>query len=394
VEHSRLCSYTEKSQRYIRLRDDHVVPEEIVQIGLRDAFEQLVGQQNRTYHLLYEKLREYVFSRHADLAADKANRRTLEGWAKEDARYVTGLCTEGQLGMTLNARNLERMVQRLAAHPLHEVRELAALLHAPAREAAPSLVRHTQPSEGERQARERLQQLALTQLGHHQQQTLPGATGAVQLVGHTPDPDLQIVAALLHIGSGAPWTACHARARALDEAGRAEVIRTALSGLEAHDAAPRALEHVSFRLDIIVSAACYGQLKRHRMASLSVQPYDPALGYTVPEAVERVGMTGELQRVMAESTRLYEKVLPQHPDAAAYALTQAHRRRVLVTINARELYHFSRLRQDTHAQWDIRALADRIVYLCRQVAPLTLMLACGKDAFEALRIDVFGRLGP
>jgi flavin-dependent thymidylate synthase len=389
VEHSRLCSYTEKSQRYIRLRDDHVVPEEIVGLGLGDAFEQLVGQQNRTYHLLYEKLRERIFTKYADLAADKANRRTLEGWAKEDARYVTGLCTEGQLGMTLNARNLEQMIRRLAEHPLHEVRELTSLLHAPAKEAAPSLVRHTTPSEGERAAQARLQQLALDQLANHQQETLPGATGAVQLVGHTPDPDLQIVAALLHTGSGAPWTACHARARALDDAGRAEVIRTALSGLEAHDAAPRALEHISFRLDVVVSAACYGQLKRHRMASLSAQPYDPALGYTVPKAVEQVGMAGELQRVMAESTRFYEKVVSHHPDAAPYALTQAHRRRVLVTMNARELYHFSRLRQDSHAQWDIRALADRIVYLCRQVAPLTLMLACGKDAFDALRMEVF-----
>ena len=35
---------------------------------------------------------------------------------KEDARYVTALATEGQLGMTTNARNLERMIQRLAGH--------------------------------------------------------------------------------------------------------------------------------------------------------------------------------------------------------------------------------------------------------------------------------------
>jgi thymidylate synthase ThyX len=47
----------------------------------------------------------------------------LEGWAKEDARYVISLATETQLGMTLNARNLELMLRRLAAHPLEEARE-------------------------------------------------------------------------------------------------------------------------------------------------------------------------------------------------------------------------------------------------------------------------------
>jgi flavin-dependent thymidylate synthase len=391
VEHSRLCSYTEKSQRYIRLRDDHVIPEELTELGLRNQFEELVGLQNRTYHLLYEKLRELVFGENRELAADKSNRRLLEGWAKEDARYVTALATEGQLGMTLNARSLEQMIRRLAAHPLHEAREISQALRVPAGEVAPSLVRHTEPSAAQSSANLGLREVAERHLGQQQeQQTLPGATGAVQLVAYTADPDLQTLAALLHSVSSAPWTVCYSRACALGDEARAALARAAFVGMGPHDSAPRALEQVSFKLDLVVSAACFGQLKRHRMASLLVQPYDPALGYTAPKSVERIGMNTEIQRVMAESTRFYEKVVPHHPAAAAYALTQAHRRRVLMTINARELYHFARLRQDAHAQWDIRALADRILYLCRQVAPLTLLMACGKDTFDAYRAEVYG----
>jgi flavin-dependent thymidylate synthase len=390
VEHSRLCSYTEKSQRYIRLRDDHVVPEEIVELGMRDAFEELVGLQNRTYHLLYEKLRENVFADHPELAGDKAHRRTLEGWAKEDARYVTALATEGQLGMTTNARNLERMIQRLAGHPLREHQALARELHAQAVAVAPSLVRRTEPEAGELAAREALAELAGRLLGEQAEGTLPGATGAVHLVKITPEADLRTVAALLHSSARVPYSVCEARARAMDDAARAELVRVALSGIGPHDAVPRALEMVSFQFDVVLSAACFGQLKRHRMATLLVQPYDPALGYTVPEALPRVGMTRELQQVMAESTRLYERVLPHRPEAAAYALTQAHRRRVLLAMNARELYHFSRLRQDAHAQWDIRQLADRMVHLACQEAPLTLMLACGKDCFDARRAELLG----
>jgi thymidylate synthase ThyX len=51
-------------------------------------------------------------------------------------------------------------------------------------------------------------------------------------------------------------------------------------------------------------------------------------------------------------------------------------------MNARELYHFSRLRQDGHAQWEIRGIANRMVEVAKRFCPLTMSLACGKDAFE------------
>ena len=69
-------------------------------------------------------------------------------------------------------------------------------------------------------------------------------------------------------------------------------------------------------------------------------------------------------------------------------LTNAHRKRVLMKVNARELYHISRLREDRHAQWDIRERAQKMLQEARKVLPLTLMLATGKDTFEALRTTV------
>jgi flavin-dependent thymidylate synthase len=387
VEHSRLCSYTEKSQRYIRLRDDHVIPREIAEMGLTEPFEELVGLQNRTYHLLFEKLREHYVATRPEMTQSKSHRQTLEGWAKEDARYVTSLATEGQLGMTLNARNLEAMIRRLSGHPLSEVRQVAAALNEAALEVAPSLIRYTEPPPS---AVASLVELTSELLSEETDLTLPGASGAVQMIGHTAGGDALVVAALLHNASMAPWTACNSRAQSMSDEQRAEVIRTALCAMGEHDAAPRVFELVSCQFDVVLSAACYGQLKRHRMATLLLQPYDPGLGYTMPDAVGQVGLTAEFQRVMGESLRLYEQIAHRAPEAASYALTQAHRRRILMQMNGREIYHFSRLRQDAQAQWDIRRLADRLLYLARQELPLTLMLACGKDAFEEQRRQIFG----
>jgi thymidylate synthase ThyX len=58
-------------------------------------------------------------------------------------------------------------------------------------------------------------------------------------------------------------------------------------------------------------------------------------------------------------------------------------------INARELYHIARLRADAHAQWDIRQMAEQMVYLGKREMPLTLMLATGKDGFTSLYNQIF-----
>jgi thymidylate synthase ThyX len=51
-------------------------------------------------------------------------------------------------------------------------------------------------------------------------------------------------------------------------------------------------------------------------------------------------------------------------------------------MNARELYHFARLRCDSHAQWDIRDIAGRMIALARAKAPLTFLMACGKSDLQ------------
>jgi flavin-dependent thymidylate synthase len=391
LEAFRLCSYTEKSQRYIKLEDELVVPPELAAAGLEPRLRKLADLQRHTYDVLYSAIVEQLGKLQPELLEDKAGRRALEGRAKEDARYVTSLAVEGQLGLTANARSLEHLVRRLNGHPLQEVRELATRLAELARAVAPSLIRHLEPPAAGDAWRcpAELRSLAREILDPDAGQTLPGETGAVQLVGGSGGGDAVVVAALLHAASTTPWSACEERARALSPQEQGEVIRAALRPLGLHQAPPRAFETVSLRFDVVVSASCFAQLKRHRMATLVPQPYDPSLGFTVPDTVKRVGLMPDFQRVMAESSALYDELAAHSREVAPYALTQAHRRRVLLQINARELYHFARLRLDQHAQWDIRRLAERLLNLARRELPHTLCLACGKDELERKRAEIF-----
>ncbi len=61
----------------------------------------------------------------------------------------------------------------------------------------------------------------------------------------------------------------------------------------------------------------------------------------------------------------------------------------MMSVSARELYHLARVRADHNAQWDIRETAERMVARGREVMPLTLILASGKDGFDALCARVF-----
>ena len=66
------------------------------------------------------------------------NHNLLEGWAKEDARYVVALATQAQVGQTINARNAELLLRRFASHPLSEVKKLGRAIYEQISSIAPS----------------------------------------------------------------------------------------------------------------------------------------------------------------------------------------------------------------------------------------------------------------
>jgi len=168
-----------------------------------------------------------------------------------------------------------------------------------------------------------------------------------------------------------------------------DIIMTACRRMQSYDTPLREFELVDLHFEIVVSASCFAQLKRHRMATVVCQEYDPELGVTIPHAVREIGMDRPFLDTVRQTEDAYSRLKEAAPSAAGYILTNAHRKRITMKVNARELYHISRLREDGHAQWDIRETAARMVRLGKKVMPLTLMLATGKDTFAALYNELF-----
>ena len=300
IEKFRLCSFTEKSQRYVLFNKDFVIPEEIKQSNLTGLFTETVKMQNDYYHALYEKLRPYIFDKHKTLAENPANKSLLEGWAKEDARYAISMATQTQLGMTINARNLELMLRRLAALSLAEANEYSEKLYEATKEIAPSLIRYTQATDYDKFTRHNLRCLTDAFLKKDPCETDDSKKlSAVQLAFVSPSADNKVTAALLFSSSDLNYSSCLDQANQMTLREKKGLFKTAFEHLQAHDAVLRELENVDLQFELIVSASCFAQLKRHRMSTIIAQDYNPQLGVTVPPSIKAIGQQKNFMEISA-----------------------------------------------------------------------------------------------
>ena len=141
------------------------------------------------------------------------------------------------------------------------------------------------------------------------------------------------------------------------------------------------LEHASFTFGIEgISRAASHQLVRHRLASYSQQS-QRYVKFERPEYVlpPTIGEDGEKNRRFEEALcgayALYKELIDAGVPAedARYLLPNAACTRIIVTMNARELLHFFRLRCCERAQWEIRDMATRMVVLVKEKAPFIFM---------------------
>jgi len=360
VEKFRLCSYTEKSQRYQKLEGNYILPDEIKTLGLEKRFVETIDRQNAYYQQLVEK-----------------------GIEPEDARYATSMATGGQVGLTINARNLELLIRRFASHPLQEVQQLGRQLFEVASKIAPSIILFTAANDFDQKTYPALEEFFKGKWERKRK-----ISKAVELVEYTAKADIKLVAALLHTASGISYRNCLRTVRDLTQRERLAAVKTALSELQFYDSVQREFEHITLTYDLVMSSGCFAQMKRHRMATLTSQKYDPALGVTIPPKIIAAGEEKQFLSIMQAAEKLAAE-LP--PAVAPYILTGAHRKRSLMTLNVRELYHLSRLREDQHAQWDIQLLTAEMTKQASSVMPLALLLIGGKDSYPAKFQSVFGR---
>ena len=162
------------------------------------------------------------------------------------------------------------------------------------------------------------------------------------------------------------------------------------------------VEHVTFTFAIEgVSRSLLAQLTRHRIASYSVQSQryvdKENFTYIIPPEIEKIPEAKALFVEAMESDRetyrkLNEILSAKHKadmielgreekaaerdskkkaqEDARYVLSNACDTKIVMTMNVRSLYNFFSLRCCERAQWEIRELAEKMLFLVKGVSPI------------------------
>jgi thymidylate synthase (FAD) len=193
----------------------------------------------------------------------------------------------------------------------------------------------------------------------------------VKLLAHTPDPDM--------VCAAAAFTSWKKKTTA--------ELFTDLKREEALDFLKMVMgfghnsvtEHATFTFSISgVSRALTHQLVRHRIASYTQQSqryvkFKPEeIEYVTPPEIEKDDEAKAIYtELMAQLASGYEKLIQKDiaPEDARFVLPNAATTNIVVTMNARELGHFIRLRSCERTQWELREVATEMLKQLKKVAP-------------------------
>jgi len=216
----------------------------------------------------------------------------------------------------------------------------------------------------------------------------------VKLMAHTPNPDAIVAAAAKLCYS--PVGVDGIMEKLTDEEVAKFVNHLVSMGHESP------IEHVSFTFAIEgISRSCSHQIVRHRIASFSQQSQRyvklDQFEYIIPPEIENIPLAKTIFiKHMEESQKAYsnlegllflkhyEELLDKGISAkkaksqaekmsiedARYVFPNACETKMVTTMNARSLYNLFSKRCCERAQWEIRAVANEMLKLVKEVAPV------------------------
>lgn len=189
----------------------------------------------------------------------------------------------------------------------------------------------------------------------------------VNLVSFTKDPEITCAKC-----ASVSWRRKSMKEVSLEEA--REIIRRVLG--YGHESV---IEHACFTFFVEgISRSLTHQLVRHRIASYTQQSmrYVDLSGskkyFIRPETIsgdEELSKLFDATVAKCKETYIILRKKGVPCEDSRFVLPIATQTKIAFTMNARELRHFFMMRCCLRAQWEIRELANRILAICKSVAP-------------------------
>lgn len=345
----RLASFTVKSRRYVDFSDaGFFVPE-----------------------LSSESVKE-KYTEHMSKLFDTYNKLTEKGVAKEDARFVLPYCFFSNFICSMNAREFLNVLRAMlygrgSKYP--EIKKIGLSLLEQAQEIAPGVIESF--NNFGKTFNDKPDFSFLSSKGEYVNEK-----PLVELISYTENSDLAVAKTALI--SETALNQDEVNSVVSDGETRKRIIDAVIDC-----ARPRPLEAASytFRLNN-VSLACITHIVRHRIQCVTVPELTSSNRgrYIIPPAVKADAELLELYtNAFSGTEKLYNELrdMGESEENLVYVLLSGNTLDLTITMNARELLLFLKLRTCERAQWEIRDYAYLMLKMLRDSAP-----------------DIFRRYGP
>ena len=384
LEWGRLAAYLEQSTRYIAYdtraegrwryyRDPDVMagPHAETYVDTLDAI-------FATYADLVPTTLDWVRATYPqdELTSDFVYRNATKAKALDLIRGLLPAATTSNLGIFASGQSYEQLLLRLNASGLAEGRHLGARLLTELRQLIPAfLTRVDRPDRGGAWSdylattRREVRALADELVGA----SAPAPADLVTLVDWSPrdprDAEIALATAALYPHVELPETELHDRVAALGDDDRVRILAAFVGdrGNRRHKPG-RALERIWYRFDVLGDYGGFRDLQRHRMLTIDWQDLTTRHGYDVPEELHDAGVAVRYVAALDRSAELYDRLRPDHPSQAQYAVCFAYRVRYAIQLNARAAMQMLELRSTPQGHPAYRAVVQRMHVLIRDQA--------------------------
>ena len=416
LEWGRLMAYLEQSTRYVpydsRLATGHYRYYRDPDLLASPFGARYVGEMDRvfdTYSELLPRMQSWLSRRFPKQAGDSdlVYRQSIRAQALDALRGLLPAASLSNVGLYGTGQSYEQLLLRMRVHPLPEARAYAELMLGELRKVIPSFLRRVdRPDRGGAWS-------AYLDACYHQTEEIahrltadlagggggtsgpPGASvggPGVTLVEFDPSGEDKVLAAILFPHANVPEDALVERVAALTAAERAALLHAYVGERTNRRHRPgRAFEATAYRFEIVCDYGAFRDLQRHRMLTVDWQRLGPDLGFEIPASVVEAGLADPYEESLARSADLYNQLLPEFPEQAAYALALAYRIRFAMHMNAREAMHIIELRsgQQGHPSYRLvaQAMHDLIDRTAGHHAIASAMQFVDHSSYDLSRLD-------
>jgi thymidylate synthase ThyX len=312
---------------------------------------------------LSELVTEHVRSTVPKVAGDSdfVYRQATRAKALDAVRGLLPAASLSNVGIYGSGQAFEQLLLRMRAHPLPEARYYADMMLVELRKVIPSFLRRVDIAERGGKWSEYLStnatemsKLVDSMMGD----SIATDVAEVTLVNFDPEGENKLVAAACYAYSHLPESQIRMKVEKMSTAEKTEILKTYVGDRDNRRHRPgRAFETTDYRFDVLSDYGAFRDLQRHRLLTIEWQPLTPYNGYARPELVDAAGGAAQFDEVMERSSSLYDALVADYPNQAAYAVSMAYRIRYVMQFNAREAMHMLELRSSPQGHPSYRRVA-------------------------------------